>query len=292
MRKNNGFVFLLPCLFPLVCLAAESRPRLVSLAPSLTEMVFALGAGSLLAGVSENCRYPPEARDIPKIGLYLTPNYEIILTLRPDLVLMLAEHAPARPALEALGLAYEVFDHRRLAGLLESFSRLGGICGAQERAGELRAEVESAFLRPAPTPGTTPPNILVVLGRDYGVGGIANAYVIGKDDLYNQLIEAVGCRNAYRGDLAYPVLSGESIASLSPDIVIETVFAEMGTAIPNRDLLRDWSSSLANLQAVREGRVFYLRNDYIFVPGHRLVLLKRDLAAIVRQAFPGLLAPP
>ncbi len=290
IKRTILVLFLL--LLPLASPAAEARPRLVSLAPSLTEMVFALGKGDLLAGVSEHCRYPPEAIAIPKVGAYLTPNFEIILAMRPDLVLTLAEHAPSRPILDALGLKYEVFDHRSLAGVLDSFTRLGAVCGAEERAAGLRAEVEKAFAPPPAAPGTTPPRLLVVMGRDYGTGGIANAYAIGRDGLYDKLIEAAGCRNAYRGDLAYPVLSGEGIASLDPDIDIATVFAEMGTTIPSAELLRDWSAGLANLRAVREGKVFYLRTDYVFVPGYRLVLLKRDFADIVRDAFPGLGARP
>lgn len=258
-----------------------ARPRLVSLAPSLTEMVFALGAGDSLVGVTEHCRYPPEAALLPKVGGYQTPNYEAILALRPDLVLTLAEHAPSLPTLDALGLRHVQFDHRSLEGVLDSFTRLGAICGVPEKAAALRAAVAEAFVPASPPDGGERPKMLIIMARDYGRGGVANAYVIGRDGLYEKLIAAAGCRNAYSGEQAYPMLSGEGIAALDPDVVVEAIFGEMGSDIPDAALLGDWAS-LANLRAVRNGRIHFLRADYVFVPGVRMVQLQRDLVRIAR----------
>ncbi len=263
--------------------AGDAAGRLVSLAPSLTEMVFDLGAGASLVGVTDQCRYPREAQAIPKIGSYQTPNLETILTMRPDMVLALQEHSVIFPRLDELGIPYSVFDHRSLSGLLASLESLGNLCGVPERARQARDELAQAF---TPLPGSMDgPALLFLIGRDYGRGGIANAYAVGKDDLYDRLIAAVGCRNAYTGGLPYPVLSGEGVAALEPDIIVEAIYAEMGTTEPPESLRRDWDS-LANLPAVRDGRIYYINADYVFVPGMRLVLLKRDLDAIVKTAMP------
>lgn len=258
---------------------AGERRRLVSLAPSLTEMVFELGAGDQLVGVSDHCRYPPEASAIAKVGSYQTPNLETLFMLRPDVILALGEHAPLFSRFDELGLAYSVFDHRTLPGLLDSLVRLGVICGTPEKGIADRQLLERAF-RAAPNHADGP-KMIFIIGRDYGTGSIANAYAVGKDELYDRLIAAIGCRNAYTGDLAYPVLSGEGVAALEPDIIVEAVYAEMGTSLPPQTLRRDWNS-LANLPAVQNERVHYIDADYVFVPGMRLILLKRDLEAIVQ----------
>lgn len=263
--------------------AADGAPRLVSLAPSLTCMVFDLGAGDLLVGVTDHCRQPPEAQAIAKVGGYMTPNFEAILALRPDIVLTLAEHSPSHPTLDALSLRYVVFDHRSLDGVLDSLAELGDICGVPAKGKELRAILAQAFEPPERGADETAPTLLFLVGRDYGRGAIANAYAIGRDGLYDALIRAVGCDNAYAGGQAYPVLSGEGVASLDPDIVVEAVYAEMGAPMARDDLLKDWAD-LANLRAVRRGAVRYIRSDYVFLPGMRLLLLKRDLERIVAEA--------
>ena len=275
---GRGF-FILALILLAPAPAEEGAPRLLSLAPSLTEMVFAIGAGDLLVGVTDHCRYPPEAADIAKIGGYQAPSLEAMFSLGPDLVLALEEHAPSLPALDSLGLAYETFDHRSLTGLLESLVRLGRLCQRPETAERLRSELAAGLSPPAGYRGEDAPGLLFVIGREYGKGGIADAIAVGRDSLYDNLIAAVGCRNAYRGDLPYPTLSGEGVALLNPDIIVEGVYAEMGTALGSDDLRRDWLS-LPHLAAVRNGRVYHIRSDYVFIPGIRLLLLKRDLAAI------------
>lgn len=279
------FIYLI--LFSYAC-AGEHPKRLVSLAPSLTEMVFEIGAGDLLAGVTEHCRYPPEATRIAKVGGYQTPNFEAILSLRPDLVLTLAEHAPAHALLESMGIRYEVFDHRTATGVLDSFTALGKICARRESADRLRGELEKALEPPPGYDGQNAPSLLFVIGRDYGKGLISNATIVGHDRLYETLIAAAGCRNAYRGDTAYPSLSGEGVAVLNPDVIIEGVYAEMGTTLDENSLRADWSA-LSNLRAIANGRIFYIRSDYVFIPGYRMTFLKRDLARIIEEsgATPG-----
>lgn len=262
--------------------AADHPTRIVSLAPSITEMVFAIGAGDLVVGVTNYCRYPPEAATRAKIGGYQSPNFEAILSLRPDLVLTLGEHQPAHAMLDSLGLRYETFDNRSITGIMESFTKLGKICGRSEQAERLRTTFEEAMRPPPGFDAQKAPTMLFFIGRDYGKGLIANATIVGRDRLYDTLIAAAGCRNAYSGDMAYPNLSGEGVAMLNPDIIIEGIYGEMGTTLDEDTLRVDWES-LPQLKAVANGNVFYIRSDYVFIPGFRMTLLKRDMADIVAK---------
>ncbi len=239
-------------------------------------MVFALGGGDRLVGVTEHCRFPPEAAAIAKIGSYQTPNLEAVMALRPDLVLALEEHAPAFPLLDSLGIARAVFDHRTLPGILDSLTRLGAILARAETGGRLRAELAAAFRPPEGYDAERAPALLFVIGRGAGGGLVANAAVIGRDNLYDRLIAAAGFRNAYAGSLAYPVLSGEGIALLNPEHIVEAVYDEAGT-MPAADALRkDWLA-LGGVRAVKNGNLHFIDADHALVPGMRLLLLKREL---------------
>lgn len=279
MRRASRLTAIAAQVFLLLAATADSaEPRLVSLAPSLTEMVFELDAGTLLTGATNQCLYPPEAKKVPRIGLYQTPSIEAIMAAGVDVILALKEHAPQFPIFDELGLRYEVFDHRSLPGLLDSLVRLGDICGRQEKATELHDRLERELT--PPPPGQDSPRLLFVISRDYGIGSIANAYIAGRDDLYDRIIAAAGCRNAYEGDIAYPSLSGEGVAALRPDIIAEAIQEGMGTDLPEKTLRRDWES-LSRLPAVRDGKVYYISSDYVFIPGMRLLLLKDELKKLV-----------
>ena len=287
MRQMVAAFFLCGVLAVAAHAREQTATRLVSLAPSLTELVFALDAGSLLVGVTEHCNYPPEARRVAKIGLYQTPSLEAVLALRPDWILALEEHASLFPAFEALGLKYRVFDHRSLDGLLASFVAIGELCGKAEKAAQLHDELFRALLPAAKIPGCS---MLLIFGRTYGRGGVSDVYCAGKDGMYNRIIESVGCGNAYTGELAYPVLSAEGIAALNPGLVVELLpetpaAGTMGSELADEELLRDWRQ-LGKLPAVRDGRVHILRGDFSFVPGTRLLLLKNALAEFVGEIGP------
>ncbi|MEZ5365921.1 MAG: helical backbone metal receptor [Bryobacterales bacterium] len=97
--------------------ASASPQRIISAAPSITEMLYALGAGPRVVAVTSFCHYPPEVRQKPKIGTYLEPNMEAILALRPDLVVILQEHGELRDQLERLGLNVMTVQHNDVAGI-------------------------------------------------------------------------------------------------------------------------------------------------------------------------------
>jgi len=105
--------------------------RIVSLAPSITESLFALGVGDQVVGVTRYCNYPPEARAKEKVGGYQDLNYEAVLALKPDLVVLLPEHDKASQDLENLGLNLLSVDHRSIEGILDSFDVLTGACRLQ-----------------------------------------------------------------------------------------------------------------------------------------------------------------
>jgi iron complex transport system substrate-binding protein len=274
----------LACGVPLVQ-AARPRPvRIISLAPSITETLFALGAGGQVQGVTDYCDYPAAATSLPKVGGYYNPNYEAILSLRPDLVLLLPEHQEVRLRFQRLQVPALTVEMHSLAGLITTYVQLGAVCGAEARSAVLIRDLLSAVARcQAETRTSQPrPRVLLVISRDYQAGGIQETYVAGRGEFYDELLELAGAENAYRRAWPkYPKLAAEGLLSLDPDLILELVADPQTLPRPLESLAADWQQ-LPGLRAVRDGRVEILAGSYTVRPGPRLPLLLDDLRRLIQ----------
>ncbi len=271
-----------------LALARASRPpqpparpqRIVSLAPSITETLFALGLGGKVAGVTRYCEYPPEALRLPRVAGFSDINYEAVLRIRPDLVVLPEDKALNRLDLERLGLPVLALNIVSLSGLMRSIAVLGRATDREDAAAALLASLRGALddaRRRAE--GRRRPVVLFSVMRSYqGLGRITEIHAVGRDGFYSELIEAAGGRNAYTGMLPYPRLSREAVITLNPDVIVDV--------IPGGDDLegvrRDWQS-LSSVSAVKNGRVFLFADPADTVPGPRFA---RTLAKLSRILHP------
>jgi iron complex transport system substrate-binding protein len=251
--------------------------RIVSLAPSVTEVLFEAGVGARVVGVTSYCEFPREALALPKVGGYLTPSYEAIVALEPDLIVLLPEHADLEPRLAALGLPTLRLDHRSLEGIVRSFSELGERCGATARAeqaaGALRRDLIGIRAR---STSDSPPRVLVCFGRSEDFRRLIAA---APGTVHGDLIAHAGGRNALTSDaVSYPTLSLEGLMRLDPDVIVE--LAPGGA--DGEALRRQWNA-LDSLRAVRTGRVYVFTQDFLSVPGPRFV---RFADTVARALFP------
>src|SRR5262245_22963164 len=144
----------------LIALAASPPQRIISLAPSITEILFALGVGDRVVGVSSYCDYPPEATKIDRIGTFLQPNVERILTKRPDLVIGVPSPDNRAPVerLESLGLRILIVNPERIADIYSAIHAIANAVGVPERGDALVAKLQrdiaalTAQLDSAPRP--------------------------------------------------------------------------------------------------------------------------------------------
>jgi iron complex transport system substrate-binding protein len=256
--------------------------RLVSLAPSITETLFALGAGAQLQGVTDYCDFPAAARILPKGGGYYDPRNEAILGLRPDVGLLLIEHRDAAQRFRRLGVPVLAVEMHSLAGLVTTYQQLGALCRAEARGAMLLRELMSALgqgparQRPGPNP-----RVLLVVSRDHQAAGFRETYIAGRGEFYDELLELAGAQNAYRRRWPkYPKLAAEGLLSLDPDVIVELVADPAALSRPLDSLAADWQQ-LPGLRAVQAGRVFVLAGAYTVRPGPRLPLLLEDLRRAV-----------
>lgn len=262
--------------------AAHQLPhRIISLAPSVTEVLFALELGDRVVGVTNHCRYPSAVLSKEKVGDYYHPDYEAILSLRPDLVVLLPEHEEAERYLSFLGVKTLRVNHFTIPGVLDSMLLIGKICGTEtgeQMVEDIRRRMETIRSK---TDRLEPPRVLVSLGRNMGPGIIRDVYICGKDGFYSEMIELGGGKNAYPGgELKFPTLSAEGIVRLNPQVILEIVpdLAESGWK--EEDILRQWGQ-LEGVDAVIHHRVHVLSHDYAVVPGPRFILILEDMAKLI-----------
>jgi iron complex transport system substrate-binding protein len=290
-RRRRVVLVVLACLaaVPAACVpdvtsapTLASAQRIVSLAPSATEVLFEAGCGARVVGVTSYCRYPAEAAALPKVGGYLTPSYEALVALRPDLVVLLPEHVDARPYLTTLGLDVVEFDHRSIRGILDSIATAGDLCATHARADAAVAELEDLLRRvDERTKERRRPRVVISVsrGQERGFGSLSAA---GPDGVYDDLLRRAGGRNAVPpGPVLHPALSPESLIRLNPDAVVE--FAP--GAVDGIAIRGEWRA-LPSLTAVARERVFVFTEDFLPVPGPRLVRFTDTLARALHPNDP------
>lgn len=256
---------------------AQRPPRrIVSLAPSVTEVLVAAGLGARVVGVTSYCRFPPEVLALPKVGGYLTPSYEALAALQPDLVVTLPEHADIEPRLHALGIPILRVDHRSLDGIVRSIVSLGERCGAaataRPAADALRDSLASARRVAA---GKPRPRVLICFGRSED---FRRLFAAAPGTVHDDLIAQAGGQNVLTSRaVSYPTLSAEGVLRLDPDVIVE--FSPEGSDASA--LRRQWNV-LDSVSAVKTGRVHVFTGEFLSVPGPRFVRFAETIAWSIR----------
>lgn len=258
-----------------VTLPAPPR-RIVSLVPSVTELIFALGAQDRLVGVTDYCDFPPEARQKTSVGGMLAPSLETIVALQADLVI--ATDAGNRQEtfadLRRLGIPVYLVHARRVAEILDVVARLGTLTGREAAAANLatrlrdRVRAVADLVRPFRRP-----RVLYVLWPEPLI-------VPGRDALVTELIQLAGGDSITAGEPSdYPRFSIEAAVARAPEVIL---LARHGTG--SEPHARDRWERLATLPAVKAGRVHGVDGDLLHRYGPRVV---DGLELLARVIHPG-----
>jgi ABC-type Fe3+-hydroxamate transport system substrate-binding protein len=263
--------------------AADPPRRIISAAPSITEMLYALGLGDRVVGVTTFCHYPPEVRDKPKIGSYMQPNIETMLAMRPDLVVILKEHAGLGDRLSQVGLTVLELDNNGLEGVYGSLQKLGERCGVAETAERRVAGIQSDLSKiQARAAGLPRRSVMFIVGRTPGV--VRDLVVVGRGSFLNELIEIAGGHNLFSDSAAaYPRIGLEDLYAARPEVIID-----MGDMADTDRVTEEHRRSVASLwqqypmlPAVEAGRVYPVAKDIFVVPGPRVVETATELLRMI-----------
>lgn len=241
---------------------AVEPQRIISLAPSVTETLFALGAGDAVVGVSTYCDYPPEVAKIKRVGSFLTPNVEEIVALRPDLIIGVPSPGNQDPVktLQSLGLKVVIVEGDTVRQMRESIDTIAQAIGRPAAGRHLIEQIDARMdaiqerLRDAPQR-----RVLMAVGQKPLVA-------VGSGMFQDELIRmAHGINVAGGTGLAWPHLNIEVVIAWAPEVIID---ATMGTE-ENAHALDFWRQ-FPSLPAVREQRLYGYRSYQLLRPGPRM----------------------
>lgn len=256
----------------------EFPRRIVSLSPSITEIIYGLGAWKNVIGVTLYSDFPPEARELPNVGGWVDPNLEAILVLEPDLVIMIGDQDKIfGDKIRKLGLkTLSVESNNSVKDILDSIRHIGKALGKEEEARSLSENVESSLeeIR-SKTKNVPSRRVLFVVGRNPGT--LEDIYVIGKTSFINEMIIIAGGENVVESKRLAIKISKEAILSLKQEVIIEINHEK----IDKRDeVIKDWGG-LNEAYAVKNGEVYVVSSTVLLHPSQRIVEGTRILAKIL-----------
>ncbi len=260
--------------------------RIVSTAPSITETLFALGLGDRVVGVTIYCNYPEAARTKQRIGTYLQPNFEAILALKPDLVIVVKNPIQLKEKLSRMGLNVLELGDETLAGIARSVEQIGQATGVQDRARKLNEQIAAGLADIQKKSQALPQkSIMFLVSRT--PGRLEALMAVGQESYLNELMQVAGGRNIF-GDTStsYPKISIETVLARNPDVIVdmgEMSETQLVTEEQKKAVVNLWNRQ-PSLKAVRTRQVYAVASDIFVVPGPRAVEAAR---AFARMLHPG-----
>jgi iron complex transport system substrate-binding protein len=270
---------------------APRAHRVVSLVPALTEILFAVGAGSQVVGVSSYDDFPPEVQSRPRVGALLDPDVERILSLKPDLVLVYGSQTDLERQFARAGIGIYKYRHAGIANVLQTIRDLAAISGHKDEGDRVTSKLQSQLdgIR-ARVRGRARPRTMLVMGRD--AMALRGVYVSGGVGFLHELLDVAGAENVFADVKREGVQpSNETMLVRAPQVIIELHAGDE----PAPDILqkeRSVWSLLSSVPAVRNGRVHLLYGGYLVSPGPRLARAAETLARVLHpdafvEAGPG-----
>ena len=265
-----------------VTLVAQERvaTRIVSLVPALTEMLFAVGAGSQVVGVSSYDDFPPEVQSRPRVGALLDPDVERILSLKPDLVLMYGSQTDLQGQFARAGIRVYSYRHGGIGNVLQTIRELGVLSGHKVEGDRVTAQLQSRLdavrtrVRGRPRPRT-----MLVMGRD--AMALRGVYVSAGVGFLHELLDVAGAEDVFADVKREGIQpSNETMIVRAAQVIIELHPGDQ----PAPDILqkeRSVWSLLSSVPAVRNERVHLLYGGYLMSPGPRLAAAAESLARVL-----------
>lgn len=273
-RARNTKAYVLAVLF-FVCFASfvvalQAPPqRIISLVPALTEMLYAIGAGSQVVAVSSYDAYPPEVTALPRVGALLDPDTERILALKPQLVITYGSQVDLQAQMKRAGIATFDYRHAGLSHILATMKDLGVRTGHAAEAERAVAAIEArlAAVR-ARVAGKRRPKTLLVFSRE--PQALRNIYVSGGRGFLHDMLQIAGGDDVF-ADIEKESMqaSTETILARAPEVILELRPEEVSAGAQLQAELASWQR-LASVPAVRNRRVIFISGQAVTVPGPRI----------------------
>jgi iron complex transport system substrate-binding protein len=240
--------------------------RIVSLAPNITEILFAIGLGDEVAGVTLDSDYPPQAAAKPKVGTFWQPDIEAVVAARPSLIVTLGFEQQRNLAerLRRIGYNSLTVNIDKVDGLFEAIEKIGSAGGRRQRANELMSRIKTRLQHLEDLVGARPKvRVLWVVQRE-------PLRVAGRDTFVNEMIEMAGGENAIAPTVnKYPPIGSEQVVACNPEVIIEPAMARQDIESQRKASLQYWSK-FQHVSAVKDRRIRVIDGDTVSRLGPRL----------------------
>jgi len=253
----------------------EGEPgRIIALAPSITEILYYLGLGDRVVGVTRFSSYPTEAVGKPKVGSYIKLNVEMILSLRPDLVIGTKDgNEPGIvDLLEQAGIGVFIVNPRNVQEVIETIATIGQVCGITEKARYRAQELEKRLsLVVKKTASEEKPLVFLQIN-------LKPVMTVNRNTFHNDLIRLSGGRNmSADASITYPRISIEEVIRRKPDVILVSSMERGGRYERARQEWMKWHS----IPAVKNNRVHLIDSDLIDRPSPRIIDGLESMARLV-----------
>lgn len=254
--------------------------RIVSTSPGITEIVFALGQGDQLVGVTTFCVYPPEALTKPKIGGFASPSLEAIMRQRPDLVILVEGRTKLEQPLNALNIPTLITRSRGLDVIYETIQAVAHELKIPAQGQLLVSHIKEELQEFGNSISrSTRPRVLLLVGRT--PGALTDLHSVGGESYIGELIELAGGLNVLSDSpVPYPRISLEEVLSRDPEIIVDMTHGDAPTQAEVQAIQKLWAR-FPSIDAVERERVYIVTQKLFVVPGPRVVEAVRALYDLI-----------
>ena len=282
--KLRVFIFLIVALLVSSCSedrsTAEDKKKtpskIISLAPSITEILCALDLQDKLVGVTDFCKDPYNSTDLSEksVGGIINPNFEKIIKSNSDLIFLLKGKGDLGEKLGKVNKNIVTLEHVDLNGVFKSILRIGDICGVQQKAKSLHEKLSALLVEKDSSEG---PQVLLTISRLSTQSNI-RLWVAGNDGYYSRLLNLCGARNVIEDEGKFSQISMEKIIKLNPEYIFLLIDK---LAEKDQRLEKEYWQKFSTLRAVQNNKFFIIIGDEVMIPGPRFPsVLKKFKAAL------------
>lgn len=242
--------------------------------PVGTEILFELGLGDRVIGVTQFCDWPKEALSKPRLSDLRDLNLELLVSLRPDLLVLSDMQTELRLRIQEMGIPTVLVSQQSVHDVYRSILNVARAAGEPRRGEEKIAALKSRVLYLKKlVEGEKRPTVLVSIGRDLSQARFVNSFFAGPKTAYNELLEIAGGRNAITAKnsrvLAYPQISLEGVIRMNPDVILDLVAGHgYGAPAQGQNVREQWMTA-QGVSAVKNNRVYVIADSVVLRPGPR-----------------------
>ncbi len=261
--------------------------RVISMSPSITEILFEIGAGEQVVGVTNFCSHPKEACTRPKIGGLLNPSIETWVTLKPDLVIHQADSHKLKANAQNLGIRTLGVTMKNLNEIYDSILKMGKVLDRTTEAQNLVTRLQQGldFYR-SKLSGKKKRSVLLLLGDTAEPS--RDMYAVSRISFLGELLDIAGGDNIVQTTLSeYPKISKEFIISRSPEVIIEAGPKSRIDPAEKEQRMKEWER-FASILAVKNRDIYFIGSSFILIPGPRLL---QTVDQFARTLHPALFSP-